>query len=427
MAINFPTSIDSLTNPLSTDYLNSPSHAAQHANANDIIEALEAKVGINSSAVTTSLDYKINNAISGTASGITGKTTPTGALVGTTDTQILTNKEISTGSFLDGSADPNLSYMSILRQGIVNGGMEVSTEDVAATKSLVKDTAKYACDLFSVLPTGTLVSAGTQAQIVNSTIGHTGKALKLAGVTLTGSGSIKIKHRIEALNAVKFKNLMASFSQLHLQDTGGSLNYTIQINKANSADNFSAVTQIAISGNLAVASGASTLIKLENVSMGDCSNGIEIVTTIPCGAITTKNFETTEWQMNQGAYVLPFIDERYEETLFKVRRMLYVINSRSLYSKLGVGYTKSTTRSVISFFFPVRLRIIPTPTVSGAFSVLDAQGGQSVTSSGTDMGGDDCYSMLFDVASGLTAYRPAVLQSDNSTSSYISFDSRFTA
>jgi hypothetical protein len=41
MATNFPTSVDALTNPVSNDSLNSPSHSAQHANANDAIEALE--------------------------------------------------------------------------------------------------------------------------------------------------------------------------------------------------------------------------------------------------------------------------------------------------------------------------------------------------------------------------------------------------
>jgi len=64
MSVNFPTSLDALTNPLSTDYLNSPDHATQHANANDAVEALEAKVGVDSSAVTTSLDYIVSNASS---------------------------------------------------------------------------------------------------------------------------------------------------------------------------------------------------------------------------------------------------------------------------------------------------------------------------------------------------------------------------
>lgn len=49
MPINYPTSLDSLANPTSTDSLNSPSHSTQHANANDAIEALEAKLGVGNS------------------------------------------------------------------------------------------------------------------------------------------------------------------------------------------------------------------------------------------------------------------------------------------------------------------------------------------------------------------------------------------
>jgi len=62
--VNFPTSLDSLTNPASTDGLNSPDHATQHATANDILEALEAKVGVDSSAVATSLDYLVKSSSS---------------------------------------------------------------------------------------------------------------------------------------------------------------------------------------------------------------------------------------------------------------------------------------------------------------------------------------------------------------------------
>lgn len=63
MTTNFPTSLDALTNPTGASSLTSPDHAGQHADANDAIEALEAKVGVNGSAVTTSLDYKITNGI----------------------------------------------------------------------------------------------------------------------------------------------------------------------------------------------------------------------------------------------------------------------------------------------------------------------------------------------------------------------------
>jgi hypothetical protein len=59
MATLFPTSIDVLANPHSAAPLHSPGHAQQHIDANDAIEALEAKVGQDGSAVVTSHDYKI--------------------------------------------------------------------------------------------------------------------------------------------------------------------------------------------------------------------------------------------------------------------------------------------------------------------------------------------------------------------------------
>jgi hypothetical protein len=76
MAINYPSSLDSLTNPTSANNLGSPDHAAQHANANDAVEALEAKVGADSSAVTTSHDYKLS-AVTSTAKAVSTAGTQT--------------------------------------------------------------------------------------------------------------------------------------------------------------------------------------------------------------------------------------------------------------------------------------------------------------------------------------------------------------
>jgi hypothetical protein len=84
MPTSFPSSLDSLTNPNgTTDYLDTVPHGAQHANANDAIEALEAKVGADSSAVTTSHDYKLS------------EITSTDKAVGETATQTLTNKTLT--------------------------------------------------------------------------------------------------------------------------------------------------------------------------------------------------------------------------------------------------------------------------------------------------------------------------------------------
>jgi hypothetical protein len=66
MATNYPGALDTLTNPIGTDALNSATvpHAQQHANANDAIEAIQAELGVNpkgsSATVVARLDGTAN-------------------------------------------------------------------------------------------------------------------------------------------------------------------------------------------------------------------------------------------------------------------------------------------------------------------------------------------------------------------------------
>lgn len=61
MSTNFPIAKDNLTNPTATSSTSLISHASQHANANDAIEALQTKVGVNNSTDVNSLDYKVRH------------------------------------------------------------------------------------------------------------------------------------------------------------------------------------------------------------------------------------------------------------------------------------------------------------------------------------------------------------------------------
>jgi hypothetical protein len=101
MATNFPTSLDALSNPTSTDGLNNPSHSGQHTDANDAIEALEAKVGVNSSAVLTSLDFLVTQANASGSSGLTSGTYyTTSSNTNTTSTATTTTGVVSYLPFL---------------------------------------------------------------------------------------------------------------------------------------------------------------------------------------------------------------------------------------------------------------------------------------------------------------------------------------
>lgn len=82
----YPTTLDDLdaTRGTANDKLSSPNHVTHHALEDAVIEALEAKVGIDGSAVTTSHDYKLS------------EVTSTDKAVGKTATQTLTNKTLTT-------------------------------------------------------------------------------------------------------------------------------------------------------------------------------------------------------------------------------------------------------------------------------------------------------------------------------------------
>lgn len=104
MAINFPTSLDVFTDPSASDQLNLPSHSGQHTDLNNAVEALEAKVGADSSAVTSSLDYKIAQLEARTSGKIlqvvsstysTAETTTSGTLVDTSLTASITPSSAS--------------------------------------------------------------------------------------------------------------------------------------------------------------------------------------------------------------------------------------------------------------------------------------------------------------------------------------------
>jgi len=89
--MNYPTSLDAFTNPTTNDFLNSPNHVQQHSDINDAVEALEAKLGISASTPTS------GKLLRGTGAGSSAwdKDAPTGTIVGTTDSQTLTNKTLT--------------------------------------------------------------------------------------------------------------------------------------------------------------------------------------------------------------------------------------------------------------------------------------------------------------------------------------------
>ena len=94
MATNFPTSLDNSTSlpyPSSGNFTNAPSLAGLNDNQNDALIATQTKIGIGASTPTS------GKFLTGTGIGTSAwaNTVPAGTVVGTSDSQTLTNKTLT--------------------------------------------------------------------------------------------------------------------------------------------------------------------------------------------------------------------------------------------------------------------------------------------------------------------------------------------
>jgi len=94
MATNFPTSLDNSTSlpyPSSGNFTNAPSLAGLNDNQNDALIATQTKLGIGASTPTS------GKFLTGTGTGTSAwaNTVPAGTVVGTSDSQTLTNKTLT--------------------------------------------------------------------------------------------------------------------------------------------------------------------------------------------------------------------------------------------------------------------------------------------------------------------------------------------
>lgn len=142
----FPTTLDTFTDPATTDTLASPSHALQHDNTNTAVEAIETKVGVDSSAVATSLDYLLKNTSSSNpghkhtlvngATNVTASATELNYSVGVTSaiqTQLGTKAPLASPTFTGTVTMPvALSGIAKLATGVVSA-VSAPTGDIVGT------------------------------------------------------------------------------------------------------------------------------------------------------------------------------------------------------------------------------------------------------------------------------------------------------
>ena len=246
------------------------------------------------------------------------------------------------------------------RNLVTNGCCRVSHR---ASKSLTTSWQTGPVDLMAVAAGGT-VSAGTIVQASGVTsLSKSGYACQIQSATLTGASTVSWRHRIEARNAGSVANGAAMVTARTYHDVGTSVTYTITVNKPTAADNFASVTQIA-TGTVAVANAVNADLSLSLANLGDCSNGLEIIISAACGAITTKNLYLGDLQLVAGSLALPMMPRPMAtETLLVAR---YLRPCMGL-----IGKANSATNMQIVLSHP-DMRAVPGYEANAAMAFTDA-------------------------------------------------------
>lgn len=179
--INYPSSLDTFANPTSTDLMENASpaldHDVQHSNANDAIEALEAKVGTNGSAVTTSHDYKL------------GEVTGTDKAVGKTASQTLTNKTLTSPVINLGSDATGDMYYR-------NSGGTLTRLPIGTSSTILN------VDNVTGLPTWTTNPTGADASTTSKGVIELATYAETVARTTTGSTGAKLVPTPDVLPSV---------------------------------------------------------------------------------------------------------------------------------------------------------------------------------------------------------------------------------
>lgn len=237
------------------------------------------------------------------------------------------------------------------RNALINGSMAVWQRGTSFTCNAGVNT--YTADRFIVNPTGANI---TVAQVSNgiSLCPQNKYALRLNGAA--GLTDADIIQRIESINALPLKTNVAI--SLYVENNSGSeqtLNWTIE--KANAADDFSAVTTLASGAFAAVANGAEArLTATADLSAQDVANGIQIKVD-GFAAFTAGTFDLTGSQIEKGSSATEFESRDYGTELALCQRYCYGQRGENVTLPLCGAAAASSTNDVSSrFIMPVKMR-----------------------------------------------------------------------
>jgi len=157
--------------------------------------------------------------------------------------------------------------------------------------------------------------------------------------------------------------------------------------------------------------------------------GVSFAFTHAGSGTTTNYFEVTQVQLCAGDVALPFMPKSDSQQRLDCYKFCVAYTSAQISARMGgVGFAADTTHAYIPFIFPVPMKTVPTLTVTAADWLLsddttntDLTAMQILANVNSNM---DIH-VYCTVASGLTAFRPYMLQADGNANKLLYFSADF--
>lgn len=234
MTTAFPGALDSFVNPKGsssggTDKLNTPAviHGTQHQNINDAMAAVETKIGINNSLVTTSIDFLLKNTLSidpghkHTAGSIIG--------MGTVTSVSVASANGFAGIVNDPTTTPSISISTTVTGILIGNGTGVSAASTTGSGSVVLGTSPTIASpsinkLANLTSNGFVKTSGGDGTLsIDTNTYLTGNETITLSGDVSGSGATSIT---TAIGAGKVTNTMVASGIDAIKIGGGAVNNT---------------------------------------------------------------------------------------------------------------------------------------------------------------------------------------------------------
>jgi len=258
---------------------------------------------------------------------------------------------------------------------LINGACQVK-QRANVTLSGTLGNYTYCLDRLAGMISGASLTAGTITQGTGQ-YGTTdnGKTFHFSAFTCSGApAKVNVRYRMEAADAARFYGKNVSISCVVSHDVGSALDAYVTVNYADSADDFSSVTNAGTSATQNILSGTKTELKYENLILGNSANGIEIIFTVELTSATTKNMHFGEMQIELGekstAFVYPLLTDTYE----KCKRYYQVFAPGTIVYPRLTGDAAGAVALYFSFQLGVTMRAAPTITVAGTWVSTNCAG-----------------------------------------------------